>query len=66
MTDESPKSARPKPIDLAADVHGELQAAKVQLQLIGNVVEDALAHGAAFGSELRLALRIKAILEHKL
>ena len=41
-------------------------AQRVQLDLIETAARSALEKGHAFGSELRLAQRIIAILEHRL
>ena len=49
-----------------AQLAAELKRQAVQLQLIDTVIQPALEKGAAFGAELRLALRISAIRQHKL
>jgi len=51
---------------LFEDTRAELERARVQLQLIDDVVAASLERASAIGGELRLAMRIRAIREHKL
>jgi hypothetical protein len=44
----------------------KVEEQRVMLALIESAARDASQKGAAFGGELRLALRVIAILEHKL
>lgn len=67
VDDEDPRVTR-----AAAELRSEVDALevlatlKIQLQLIETACNDAIHYGHAFGSELRLAQRILAILDHKL
>ena len=52
--------------ELQTETRAELEALKVQLQLVRAACEKSLEHGSAIGGEVTLALRIKAILEYRL
>jgi len=56
-------TAEPKTYE---ELLAENERLRVQYALIYRVAKDAIEHSAAFGSELRLAQRILAVLEHRL